>query len=66
MYCEQFLENINGYPVYENLFTKDDFLTTTSNVWEDKKCATPTISYDKGRLVFSCETPGAECVYELR
>ena len=65
MYCEQFLENINGYPVYENLFTKDDFLTTTSNVWEDKKCATPTISYDKGRLVFSCETPGAECVYEL-
>ena len=31
-----------------------------------KKCATPTIAYDKGKLVFSCETQGAECVYELK
>ena len=30
------------------------------------KCATPTIVYDKGKLVFSCETPGAECVYEIK
>ena len=32
----------------------------------ENKCATPTIAYDKGRLVFSCETPGAECVYEIK
>jgi len=30
------------------------------------KCATPTIAYDKGKLVFSCETPDAECVYEIK
>ena len=30
------------------------------------KCTTPTIAYDNGRLVFSCETPGAECVYEVK
>ena len=33
---------------------------------EDKKCATPTIAYDKGKLVFSCETPRAECVYDIK
>ena len=30
------------------------------------QCATPTIAYAGGRLVFSCETPGAECVYEIK
>ncbi|MBO7537698.1 MAG: leucine-rich repeat domain-containing protein, partial [Prevotella sp.] len=33
---------------------------------EDIKCAMPTIAYVDGRLVFSCETPGAECVYEIK
>lgn len=27
-----------------------------------EKCATPTISYEKGRLIFSCDTPNAEFV----
>jgi hypothetical protein len=31
-----------------------------------KKCAPPTITYDKGRLVFDSETSGAECVYEIK
>ena len=31
-----------------------------------EKCATPTIAYDKGRLVFSCETPDVEYVYEIK
>ena len=29
------------------------------------KCATPTIAYVNRRLVFSCETPGAEYVYKI-
>ena len=31
-----------------------------------KKCSTPTITYENGKLMFSCETPGAECVYEIK
>lgn len=30
-----------------------------------KKCATPTISYSNKKLSFSCETDGAEFVYEI-
>lgn len=30
-----------------------------------KKCATPTISYSNKKLSFSCETEGAEFVYEI-
>ena len=30
-----------------------------------EKCATPTIAYDNGRLVFGCETEGVEYVYEI-
>ena len=30
-----------------------------------EKCATPAISYSKGELTFSCETEGAEYVYEI-
>ncbi|MEE1005332.1 MAG: leucine-rich repeat domain-containing protein, partial [Bacteroidaceae bacterium] len=30
-----------------------------------EKCATPTISYSKGELTFSCNTEGAEYVYEI-
>ena len=33
---------------------------------EEIKCATPTIAYDWGKLVFGCETEGAECVYEIK
>ena len=32
----------------------------------NEKCVTPTIAYDKDKLLFSCETPGAECVYEIK
>ena len=33
---------------------------------EEKKCATPTISYADKRLTFSCETEGVEYVYEIK
>jgi hypothetical protein len=54
------------------VFFKSDSPCEWSAYWAetvvsiDDKCATPTIAYDKGRLVFSCETPGAECVYEIK
>ena len=31
-----------------------------------EKCATPTISYEQGELVFSCETEGAQFVSEIK
>ena len=31
-----------------------------------EKCATPTISYSKGELKFTCETEGAEFAYEIK
>ena len=33
---------------------------------ETKKCATPNISYQEGKLIFTCETEGAECYYTLK
>ena len=32
----------------------------------DKKCATPTITYNKGELFFHCETPGAVYIYNIK
>jgi len=29
------------------------------------KCATPTISYENGKLTFSCDTEGATCQYSI-
>ncbi len=33
---------------------------------DDQKCATPTIAYDKGELVFSCETEGVMFFSEVK
>ena len=33
---------------------------------EQQKCATPTIAYDKGELVFSCETEGVTFISEVK
>ena len=32
---------------------------------ETKKCATPTIGYQNGKLVFNCDTEGATCQYTI-
>ena len=32
---------------------------------ETKKCATPTIGYQNGKLTFNCETEGATCLYMI-
>ena len=54
---------------YENgkcIFTKDDFNRPAITGTDVNRCATPTIAYDNGRLLFGCETEGAECVYEIK
>ena len=33
---------------------------------EPNKCATPTISYSNGELIFYCETEGAKCTYHIK
>ena len=33
---------------------------------EPEKCATPVISYSNGELIFSCETEGAKCTYNIK
>ena len=33
---------------------------------EEKKCATPIISYTNGELTFSCETEDVEFVYDVK
>lgn len=46
--------------------THDDVsITVTIPEVEVQKCATPTIAYDKGKLIFSCETDGVEYEYEI-
>ena len=42
-----------------------NFGTIVTTDGPPEKCATPTISYSKGELTFSCETEGAEYVYEI-
>ncbi len=35
------------------------------NGGEEKKCATPTIGYQNGKLTFNCETEGVTCQYTI-
>ncbi len=48
------------------LFSWDDFKASGITADDAGKCATPAIAYDNGRLLFSCATEGAECVYEIK
>jgi hypothetical protein len=41
-------------------------IVALSELPEANKCATPTIVYAKGRLTFTTETEGAECVWTFR
>ncbi len=52
-------ESINDYQS-TNPWSKFSSLKTLSGEDADMKCKTPTISYTKGRLTFSCETEGVE------
>ena len=48
------------------IFTNEDFRVPAYKPEDGRKCATPTITYANGKLVFSCETEDAECVYEIK
>ena len=72
----------NSYAEYINLHVPEASLNAykTTSPWSGfgtitpmsgeipvvEKCATPTISYEQGELVFSCETEGAQFVSEIK
>lgn len=47
------------------LFIEEDFGPNGGETPEVKKCATPTIGYQNGKLIFNCETEGAICQYTI-
>ena len=49
----------------QKLTFNDVTFTVTIPGSVEKKCATPTITYNNGKLKFSCETPGVEYVSEV-
>ena len=49
---------------YETMPAHD--VTYVANIRTYEKCATPTISYTDGRVVFSCETEGVELRTQVR
>ena len=71
----------NSYAEYINLHVPEASLNAykTTSPWSGfgtiktlsgetpviPKCATPTISYENGKLRFSCETEGATCQYSI-
>ena len=42
-----------------------EFKTLSGEAGEPKKCATPTISFENGEILFSCETEGVEFVSNI-
>ena len=49
----------------DNCIFRDKYFYDTPS-FPEEKCATPTIAYDRGRLVFGCETEGVEYAYEIK
>ena len=46
-------------------YTEDGFFATVESGTAHEKCATPTIAYDMGKLIFSCATQGVTFVSEV-
>ena len=55
--------SINDYKTTEPWKNFKNFMTIEEE--QLPKCSTPTISFDKDGLVFSCETPGVDIAYEI-
>lgn len=58
---------LSALATYQNIAPWSNF-TITALTDDDlivKKCAKPVITYDKGEITFSCETPGVEFVYTI-
>ena len=57
--------SIEQYKTTEPWSNFGTIVATDSTLPTPGKCATPTISYSNGELTFSCDTEGAEYVYEI-
>ena len=53
-------ESVNAYKAVEPWKNCKE-ITTDGPIPEIQKCATPTISYNNGKLTYHCETEGATC-----
>ncbi|MBR2236297.1 MAG: leucine-rich repeat protein [Prevotella sp.] len=53
-----------GWKDFVTIVETDNF-EDIPDIPEKPKCATPTISYTKGKLTFACDTEGAECVASI-
>ena len=59
-------EAINSYKATAPWSSFGTVVTLDGDVTETPKCATPTVSYSNGKLLFECETEGAECVTDIK
>jgi hypothetical protein len=58
-------EAINSYKTTAPWSSFGTIVTLDGDVTETPKCATPTVLYSDGKLLFECETEGAEFVTEI-
>lgn len=54
-------ENADGWRDFSSIVETDDF-DVILDIPQPSKCSTPSISYSQGKLIFSCDTEGADCV----
>ena len=59
-------EAINSYKATAPWSSFGTVVTLDGDVTETPKCATPTVLYSNGKLLFECETEGAECVTDIK
>jgi hypothetical protein len=60
------VSSITAYKAVEPWKNFMDIVALDGTSFDPQKCATPTIAYIDGKLVFDCETEGAEFVYEIK
>ena len=57
---------INSYKTAAPWSSFGTVVTLDGDVTETPKCATPTVLYSNGKLLFECETEGAEYVTDIK
>ena len=59
-------ESVNAYKTADPWKNFKNIVSLAGgDVPEPSKCATPSINYTNGKLMFNCETEGAECQYTI-
>ena len=56
---------IDAYKTTDPWSEFGEFKTLSGETGEPKKCATPTISFENGEIIFSCETEGVEYISNI-